>query len=82
MDDQHTRSGQRMLIIGAHEGKLRLACEACGAHAIRSSSLLFWSARCEVCGEIAEIHGPRERISQTRGRKGNDGARPVYGSSH
>lgn len=55
-----------MLIIGAHDGKLRLACEACGAHAIRSSELLFWATRCHVCGQIAEIHGPRERISDTR----------------
>lgn len=55
-----------MLIIGAHDGKLRLACEACGAHAIRPSELLFWAARCHVCGEIAEIHGPRQRISDSR----------------
>lgn len=55
-----------MLIIGADDGKLRLACEACGAHAIRPSSLLFWVARCHVCCEIAEIHGPRQRISDTR----------------
>ena len=52
-----------MLIIGAQGGNLRLACEACGAHAIRSSASLFWATRCHVCGEIAEIHGPRERIS-------------------
>lgn len=55
-----------MLIIGAHEGNLRLACESCGAHAIRSSSTLFWATRCNVCGEIAEVHGPRERISGSR----------------
>ena len=55
-----------MLIIGAHEGNLRLACESCGAHAIRSSAILFWATRCHVCGEIAEIHGPRERISGSR----------------
>jgi hypothetical protein len=63
MDDQHGDARHRMLIIGAHEGQLRLACESCGAHAIRSSALLFWATRCHVCGEIAEIHGPRERIT-------------------
>jgi hypothetical protein len=65
MDDRRS-SGRWMLIIGAHEGQMRLACECCGAHAIRPSSLLFWVTRCHVCGEIAEIHGPRERISDTR----------------
>ena len=65
MDDRRS-SGRQVLIIGAHEGDLRLACESCGAHAIRPSALLFWVARCHVCGEIAEIHGPRERISDSR----------------
>src|SRR3954470_23441317 len=60
MDDQNAESGYGMLIIGAADGKLRLACEACGAHAIRPSSLLFWATRCQVCGEIAEIQAPRE----------------------
>lgn len=55
-----------MLIIGAHEGNLRLECECCGAHAIRPSSLLFWAARCHVCGEIAEVRPPRSRISDSR----------------
>ena len=52
-----------MLIIGAHKGDLRLACENCGAHAIRPSSLLFWAVRCHVCSEISEVRPPRERIS-------------------
>ena len=65
MDDRRSVSEpeRRMLIIGAHKGDLRLACENCGAHAIRPSSLLFWAVRCHVCSEIAEIRPPRERIS-------------------
>jgi hypothetical protein len=58
--------GARMLIIGAHDGDLRLSCDECGAHAIRPSWILFDAARCEVCGVIGEIHGPRQRISDTR----------------
>ena len=68
MDDRRSVSEpeRRMLIIGAHKGDLRLACENCGAHAIRPSSLLFWAVRCHVCGEISEVRSPRERISDPR----------------
>ena len=55
-----------MLIIGADDENLRLACEACGAHAIRPASFRFWALRCHVCGEIGEIHGPRARMSASR----------------
>ena len=55
-----------MLIIGADDENLRLACEACGAHAIHPISCGFWALRCLVCGEIGEIHGPRVRISGSR----------------
>lgn len=66
MEDQHGYSGGRMLIIGAHDANLRLACESCGAHAIRASDVLFWATRCHVCGEIGEVHGARTRISEPR----------------
>jgi hypothetical protein len=55
-----------MLIIGADDGNLRLACEACGAHTICPGSFRFWALRCHVCGEIGEIHSPRTRMSASR----------------
>jgi hypothetical protein len=58
--------GSKMLIIGESDGKLRLECEDCGAHAIRPRSILFWATRCQVCGAIGEIHRARERISDSR----------------
>jgi hypothetical protein len=66
MDGHRSRSGRPMLIIGAHDGNLRLECESCGAHAIRPSSLLFWAVRCHVCSEIAEIRPSRVRILDSR----------------